>query len=412
MAANMPSGRGGGLPPMSPSNQNLAGIRPAVAGSKTGSDKGGVIGDMLSAIPARFPRWWMWTGGAVVLIGLIVVGIVIAMNFAGNVNIPAGPAPVSPPTPVVPPVQLDLDWWTMIKSSPVVERSPFLVGHIDQLGVVAQVLGLALIGLLYADVAPRRKSQRGVGLVATMAVIAGLASVPLLNFAVGLGTGAVFLASLIVLVLWAFPIVGMFLHHDNTAIAIALALTSLMVYDIGRFLLPAGLGPIFGVTWPVWQGITGFGGTVILIMGFHWTQVALTVLLFGLMVGAMYFSADEVGKTYGRGGAVVAGLIMLLLWGGLSWLFYQGVVWLATTQHLTNVVLVVLEIIRPVIAWLLAMALAMGAGIAMGDLEVEFRQNRIKLGIGGGGGGWAQTTADFAVLATIFALAGVLIFVL
>ncbi len=378
--------------------------------------------DDISWLPDILKNIWVAIiGTSAILILLIVLGLVFAFSRGASAPsvttvipnaTPVPAVPASPLTPTGPEVKLDADWWAEIASTSVIERSPMRLGHLDQLSMVAQVLGLALIALLFADAMPRRKSQRSVVAVAVVALIAGVATVPLLNFA-SVNAGWTFLVSLFLMALWATPVAAVIMHNDNTALTVALALLALTLFDLGRFALPVGLAPIFGASWSEWEGVTGIGGWLQLIMALRFGEAALTTLMFAAVIGAIWLAASEVGKKYGGWvGGVVAGLIMLVVWWIFSWLLGQGVLWLANTQDLTQTTLVVLEVLRPILAWLLSMVVATIAGVALGDVEVEFRQNRIKLGLGGSAGGWAQTTADFAVLATIFALAGVLVFVL
>jgi len=391
-------------------------------------NKGNLFSGLIDGIDDRLPpNAPDFVNGTTVLIGAIVLIVLLAIfvfafmrgmaspastaAVAPNSTAMPGVTPASSTTPIVPVVKLDSDWWTQIKTAPVIERSPMRLGHLDQYSMVVQILGLALIILMLADALPRRKSQRNVVLVAVLSLLAGLLTVPLLNWA-AFSTATTFVMWVVLILLWSAPIYSVLMHHDNTALTVALALLALVIFDLGVFALPAGLAPIFGATWTPWQGVTGFGGWLQLIMAFRFGEVILTTILFTTMLVAIYLAANEVGKKYGGIiGGLVAGLIMLIVWWVLSWLLGKGVLWLANTQNLTATVLLVLEVLRPVLAWLLSMVVATVAGVAMGDMEVEFRQNKIKLGLGGGaGGGWAQTTADFAVLATIFALAGILIF--
>ena len=190
------------------------------------------------------------------------------------------------------PVFQGVDWLSVrprIKTAPVIERSPMRLGHLDQYSMVVQILGLALIILMLADALPRRKSQRNVVLVAVLSLLAGLLTVPLLNWA-AFSTATTFVMWVVLILLWSAPIYSVLMHHDNTALTVALALLALVIFDLGVFALPAGLAPIFGATWTPWQGVTGFGGWLQLIMAFRFGEVILTTILFTTMLVAIYLA--------------------------------------------------------------------------------------------------------------------------
>ena len=142
--------------------------------------------DDISWLPDILKNIWVAIiGTSAILILLIVLGLVFAFSRGASAPsvttvipnaTPVPAVPASPPDSTGPEGETPMPTGGQKSQAPQslsVRRCAWVIWTNC---LVAQVLGLALIALLFADAMPRRKSQRSVVAVAVVALIAGVAT--------------------------------------------------------------------------------------------------------------------------------------------------------------------------------------------------------------------------------------------
>lgn len=366
---------------------------------------------MGSSLPID-PKYVMIAGAALVII-LVLVGLVVILGGGGgtsNANptmVPTqNPIVIVPtqapvlifPTPTPAPDQSDV-LLAEVLNAPSPEISPWIKKSLGSPLVLAGLIMVLAIPLFaWVDAKARVKVQPFAATGALLAIGLGLFGLPLSNMAAGNAIATLFV-TLILVGLWVGLLILAFAYKDWTSLSAALLLTAVTGFLAGSFALPAGLGRLVDANWLPWFGVTTVGGLMAHLMSLRFVPAAMT--LFVYLVGglAIVLAIIETGKRQGVSGMVILGFGTLVLWGVLSWLLGLGLDALVARQPMEPFTLVVLEVIRPLLAWFVS-SLAMSiVGSRLGDdASINFGTNAIQLGLKGQMG--IPTVADFLFVAT------------
>ena len=383
------------------------------AASKKSSPLDGILDNPKMPKIIRGKPWILGVsaGAILILVITVVLGVTAGLSKPSTQNIDPNsfsPGPTAEvPIDVTPVVTETLgakaraDFWTQIKTTPAAEISPMIAKGMTPDDLVGIGLVVAVIVFCILDARSRKNKQgRGVMINAIMSIVAGLVTIPLLNFASG-SLGNEFIALLIVVAVWVIGPIGAAVNQEDlSGLVTATALMAFVGYFVGQFSMLVPLGPVYQQAWGSWQGVTTFGGFFRLILALRLGELPMTAFVYALGLVAIFLAVMEVGKGRNKWIPLLVGVVSTIAWALLQTLGAFLLNRLVSPTMSVDVI-VLLEVMVPTICYLLALSAAVGIGIAVSDNTTPQSRERAQ---GLAGMKSERSVADFAQLATVFAL--------
>lgn len=383
-------------------------------------------------------RLWIAVVGAVVLLVVVVVvllslGLKDGTSANGGVFSPSVPEEMlnQPPTsvqvvpdqvsePTLPPMNLDIapkanpmnGLWQQLKSQPVQEKSPTNKKIWDPDDIVGVIFLVILVFWASIEYMPRKGVQSRVKFFTLCGLVLAFLAIPVLNGLIDVSKAWTIVGLVLIVALLAIVIGGAVSEGDVTVLSLVFIVSAWYLYVFGKFTLPVALGDLVDKPGTVWQGVTDIPGYFILLITQRGEVAKLTGLIIILSIVGIGLAVSETGKKLGGGiGSLMVGVITLLVWWLVSLGLGKGVEYVLAQQVAPSALLLIsLQIIKPVVALAVAMLIAVGIGVALGDTEIALKEVAVGIGIQKSSG-FLQSVVDFLFLATAMALVfGVLLF--
>jgi hypothetical protein len=298
----------------------------------------------------------------------------------------------------------DQSFWSGLRNIKVPELSPGnLEGQLNATTAVGLFLMVALTLWAIGEGGVRKKGQNGAMFFSAVALLAGWLTMPILTIISIQSLGWFILGLLFVTTLWVLTASTIWSQNDLSPITVALAIFTASMFYYGKLTIITSIGALFGVAWGAWTGVTSMGGIITLLMTGRADAAFLSILIIVLGLLVIYMASVEVGKKHGPWSALVIGVIIIIVFYLSSWGLSSLAQWLINTQDPSIIITVVIKVLVPVLSWVASLLLAVGIGVALGDVEVGRSENKQRIGLERTGT-FVQNIADFGILGTIIPL--------